>query len=479
MRIDDSSVQVIEHSHGQTGLSHIHNVYFIAIVDEIWIYQPSFPLQKLGKDPVLKIRLPKSGQNIRGYIDELHPHSINHLLIAFLGIEEILLVTCDDGDVIGFRVDEIQRAIERRLEPDSAENEYATDVRHFFLENVGKSAWGLAVHTEARKIAVSANTHNVTVFEFGLATDGDEEEEDELVSSSSAEIMRKSRKQDRSYVLSGQLQNIPCVAFCNSGEDPEGRFLACGDINGLTYIWDLLQRTMVEVERLEFCAETYSQSSCACSRTRHYPHSGQSIIRVPATWMLTGVVWGLAWLSKAAFRKYPPPIDDILGISGLATPRGKLLSPQTSQPSDASDMRTCVPNCAPLFVPVAARRDPISNPVASYGLTGSEDDANAMDESADVVDEDQQEEAGGGLDDSSESDMEQSPGEDMEDPDEDIVVSPEMEEDDEAEEGEDESDVLQGLLEEEEQEDMIVPQISEPPDRVKYNSQKHPCSVTH
>lgn len=454
-------------SPGQTGLSHVHNIYSIAIGDEVWIYQPSFPLQKLGKDPVLKIRLPKSGRNVSGYMDELHPHNVNHLLVTFLGIEEILLVTCDDGDTIGFRVDEIQRAIERRLEPDSAENVYATDIRHFFLENVGKSSWGLAVHTEARKIAVSANTHNVTVFEFGLATDGDDEGEDEgeaeespadedkPVSYSSADIMRNSRKQDRSYVLPGQLQNIPCVTFCNTGEDPEGRFLACGDINGLTYIWDLLLRTMIEIDRLEFCAASNGPSNCPCSIGHHYPHSGKSIIRISAILMLTGVVWGLAWLSKAAFRKYPLPVEDILGCKGLI-PEEKLLSRQTSQPVDASVMRTSVPNSVPEFVPVAARHDLGPNPLASSDVTDSEDDADAMDDSADVVDEDQEEDQSEVSDASSDRDTEQSSQEGIDDQDEDIAVSPAIEEDNEAEEFEDESDGAQEEFEDEEEVQVFV-----------------------
>lgn len=240
-------------------------------MDEVWVYQPSFPLQKLGKDPILKIRLPQSAPNLTGYIDLQCPHSVNHLLVTFLGIEEILLVTCDDGDVIGFRIEEIQQAIERRLDPDSPENVY-TDVRHFLNENVGMSAWGLAVHTEARKIAVSANTHEITVFEYALASGQTENEENELAT----EAMRTSRKQDRRYNLAGQLENIPCVTFCNTGDDPEGRFLACGDITGLTYIWDLRHRKMIEVNKLEFCTASSHDHRCVCATniSRHFPHSG-------------------------------------------------------------------------------------------------------------------------------------------------------------------------------------------------------------
>ena len=273
----------------QTGLSHVHNLYFIAIVDEVWIYQPSFPLQKLGKDPVLKIQLPKSGSNLPGYLDSRHPHSVNHLVVTFLGIEEIILVTCDDGDVVGFRVDEIQKAIERRLEPDCAEDVYATDVRHFFLKNVGKSAWGIAVHTEARKIAVSANTHNVTVFEFALTSErkdeqrdsGDsEDDERESDSSTGAESVLESRKQDRAYTLHGQRDNIPCVTFCNTPDDSEGRYLACGSINGMIHIWDLQLREVLELDQVDYCTAFRPRSHCLCGTrfVHRYPHSGWSLL---------------------------------------------------------------------------------------------------------------------------------------------------------------------------------------------------------
>ena len=270
----------------QTGLSHVHNLYFIAIVDEIWLYQPSFPLQKLGTEPLLKIRPPKSGQNLPGYLDTRQPHSINHLLVTFLGIEEIVLVTCDDGDVIGFRVDEIQRAIERRLEPDCAEDVFATDVRHFFLKNVGKSAWGIAVHTEARKIAISANTYKVTVFEFALASEGNNKQDDcgdagggeaESDSSTKGETVLQSRKQDRAYTLHGQRDNIPCVTFCNTPDDPEGRYLACGAINGMIHVWDLHRREVLELDQIDYCTSFRPSSQCSCLTRfeNRYPHSGQ------------------------------------------------------------------------------------------------------------------------------------------------------------------------------------------------------------
>ncbi len=250
------------------------------------MYEPSYPLQHLGGEASLKLRLPKSSGAKRGAVDLSHPHNVNHLIVAFLGVEEIFLVACDDGDVLGFRIDEIHQAIERRRESDCPGTIYGNDVRHFFLKNVGKSAWGLAVHTEARKIAVSANTYCVMVFEFGLASKDEEKDQQQASDGVGLPLSPSPRDQDRSYTLSGQHGNIPCVAFCNTGEDPEGRFLACGDITGVTYIWDLhphphLHRPrMLETDRIGFCTANFRGQSpdchCSMSYVREYPHSGQS-----------------------------------------------------------------------------------------------------------------------------------------------------------------------------------------------------------
>ena len=152
----------------QTALSQVYNLYFIACVDTIHVYQPSFPDQKLSGRPDLILRPPKSRPGLRGTIDPPNPHSITHLIVDFLGTEEILLVSCDDGDVVGYHIHLIQQAIETQLVSDTFERN-ARDVRNFFHKNVGLSAWGLSVHCEARLIAVSANTHRVTIYAFALA----------------------------------------------------------------------------------------------------------------------------------------------------------------------------------------------------------------------------------------------------------------------------------------------------------------------
>jgi hypothetical protein len=134
-----------------TALSQLYNLYFVACNNTIQVHQPSFPDQNPASDPGLILHPPVSAQTGPG-IDPGHPHSITRILVDYLGNDEILLLTCDDGDVVGYRTAEIQRALERRantLEPAIKE-----DVHVFLHRNVGASAWGLAIHREARIIAI-------------------------------------------------------------------------------------------------------------------------------------------------------------------------------------------------------------------------------------------------------------------------------------------------------------------------------------
>ncbi|KAH8631798.1 mitochondrial carrier [Alternaria alternata] len=112
-----------------------------------------FPDQNLPSEAELVLHPPKTGVVGQG-IDPSNPHSITRILVDYLGSEEILLLACDDGDVIGYRIQEVQRVLEHRTNLQEPIND---DSIHVFLHrNVGASAWGLAVHREARIIAISA-----------------------------------------------------------------------------------------------------------------------------------------------------------------------------------------------------------------------------------------------------------------------------------------------------------------------------------
>ena len=224
----------------------------------IHVYQPSFPSQSVS-EPELVIHPPSTGQSGPGIFIDNH-RSINRILVDYLGNEEILLLARDDGDVVGYRTGEIHRALERRIIQEEPASE--ADIHVFLLRNVGASAWGLAVHREARIIAISANTHRITVIAFALAVPaGDPARETENV-----------------FTLQGR-GNIPAISF----NDEYGDFLLSCSIDGETILWNLRDRTWVSLFKAGFCVYAKGLeppgdrvfgrgNSCGCPDSLNYIH---------------------------------------------------------------------------------------------------------------------------------------------------------------------------------------------------------------
>ncbi len=243
----------------QTALSQRHNLLFVASQDTVHVFEPEYPNQSLIQGPILVIVLPRTAVRRRGHINPSHPHAINHLIVSDLGNDEILLLACDDGDVIAFRVRSIRRAAQRDLNETVCP---APGLDAYFIENVGLSAWGLAVHKGARLIAVSANTHEITVFAFALrngsSSDSDPDTDNNATFIRALQQNSKWNAVEKPYdpeqrslrnlkvCLTGHYTNIPSIAFCNSETDRDGRFLASTDIAGNTFVWDVWRQTRVE-----------------------------------------------------------------------------------------------------------------------------------------------------------------------------------------------------------------------------------------
>ncbi|KAI0107533.1 hypothetical protein GGR51DRAFT_559336 [Nemania sp. FL0031] len=146
-----------------TALSQHYNIYAAAYGSAIHISRVrSCVDHSLPPRPDLILRPPVSKEALRvgGYLDHLKPHQMNHLIMADLGDEEILLLARDDGDVAAYYTSHIEAALERGAPGD----DNPTIVKPFFHQNVGRSAWGLAVHKQSRLIAVGNNNHEVHVF---------------------------------------------------------------------------------------------------------------------------------------------------------------------------------------------------------------------------------------------------------------------------------------------------------------------------
>jgi CRT10 len=247
-----------------TALSQRYNLYFVALETLIRVYQPRFPFQTLGEKPVLIIPPALAEPNAQGYIDSRQAHTINHMIVGDLGKEEILLVATDSGNVAAYHTKAIRDATEK--DPYKYSTDARSDfvgVRAFFTHWVHESAWGLAIHKEARMIAVSANTPyytpaqddhaKITVFAFALTSqlgsdykvgDNDpsrplEQLEWKTCEPNPCEPWLSDRRHNYKTVLSDHIDNIPNISFVNSSHDRDGCWLVSTDIGGRMKLWHI------------------------------------------------------------------------------------------------------------------------------------------------------------------------------------------------------------------------------------------------
>ena len=247
-----------------TALSQRYNLYFVALETSIRVYQPRFPFQTLGEKPSLTIPPTLAEPNAQGYIDARQSHTINHIIVGDLGTEEILLVATDSGNVAAYHTKSIRDAVEK--DPYKYSTDARSDfvgVRAFFSHWVHESAWGLAIHKEARMIAVSANTQyhvpaqddhaKITVFAFALTgqVDAENKADDDDSSQPLEQLEWKAwvpnpyepwlgdRSHNYKTVLSGHIDNIPNISFINSSHDRDGSWLLSTDIGGRMKLWHI------------------------------------------------------------------------------------------------------------------------------------------------------------------------------------------------------------------------------------------------
>ena len=260
-------------------LSQYWNLYFIACGPSIRVHRPGknilygtdadqssrdgYPQSHaLGSSPPISFIPANEMPHNLGYIDRGNPLDINQILIGNLGDEEILLCSTDNGNVAAYHTKGIEDMFRKRDELESEVGqqkeqgmEEPDNFRPFFCENVGSSAWGLAIHSEARMIAVSSNTHTIDLFAFALERTISKAEDTELSTASqvagrwnslsfhrqASEVLKElaSREKNVHVSLKGHSENIPSVAFCNIEEYPAKVVLASTDIRGDLKLWTI------------------------------------------------------------------------------------------------------------------------------------------------------------------------------------------------------------------------------------------------
>lgn len=170
-----------------TALSQHYDLYFVAYMDYVHVYRLGRGIRvALGEPEAVldpKNSTTEMSKHVSGDINPRCPHEMNHMVVGELGDQEILVVCRDNGDVEAWYTATIAEYIQRNRRATKGQDrtkglgqrpdriQQQPHPRHFFAENVGQSAWGLAVHKKSRLIAVSSNAHEVTVFAFALNGD--------------------------------------------------------------------------------------------------------------------------------------------------------------------------------------------------------------------------------------------------------------------------------------------------------------------
>lgn len=218
----------------------------------------------LGSQPEMIVHPVMNEPQAPGYIDRSRPHTINNIIVDDLGVDEVLLLVTDSGNVTGYNVEAIFSAINRYTKLKHKRPFDDVELKPFFAENVGQSAWGLATHKFARLVAVSANTGEITVFAFAmvdleagtddLSTVSDIPGldpglgqlgqpwviiEDDIQLCELKKIMPDHRTQNLRLIYTGHFENIPCVSFANFDLDPNGVWMVSTDIFNRVLVWQI------------------------------------------------------------------------------------------------------------------------------------------------------------------------------------------------------------------------------------------------
>ncbi|CAG8552154.1 4932_t:CDS:2, partial [Ambispora leptoticha] len=192
------------------------SLFFIARKDEIWVYDISMLAGKDKPKPIRKLKTLCSEQPSDDIINEepFGGSEINAIKVGKLGIEEALVAANGRGVFIWFTSMLHKAPI------------------HFCNES---STWGIAMHGPSRLLAVSANSHVITVYDLrdGLpdsvaTTEEDTDKDINSVPNKNPLLL------EPKICLRGHEHNIPNIAF-----SPDGKFLVSCSIDNTCNVWNV------------------------------------------------------------------------------------------------------------------------------------------------------------------------------------------------------------------------------------------------
>ncbi|KAK3341170.1 hypothetical protein B0T25DRAFT_333045 [Lasiosphaeria hispida] len=238
-----------------TALSQRYNLYFTAYQDKIYVYQPKRAPQILPAPTlILSPRRTKATRLLQGVIDRYFGHQINNMVVGNLGNFEVLFFVYDDGDVGAYYTHTIVRCIKLNSSNGPSHGTGGAPPRQavpkeFFHDNVGLSAWGLAIHEQSRLLAVSSNRREVTVFAFATSDNPVRGESPKADNSpkvwsgqTALELERHFQSRTRTWRIvlptGAEGHYMPSIAFCNDETGYADKVVGV-DIQGNTWILDI------------------------------------------------------------------------------------------------------------------------------------------------------------------------------------------------------------------------------------------------
>ncbi|KAF9929036.1 hypothetical protein BGZ67_006611 [Mortierella alpina] len=210
---------------------------YLADSNKILVYHFSTLTPSGPPTLIKKFSDPRCTDDVRSGL-QLNDKTINILHIGYLGTEEVLVTADEAGDVCVWFTMNLQR------EP--------------LLLSVTESAWGVAIHSEKRLIAVSSNAHTATIFHCGLDTqlsrqdllaDLDRHETAESLHrpqpTGTEPVSSSPWEQTSQQILRGHGHNIPCVTF-----SPCGEFVATASVDQTCRTWRLSDGKQIQQKSL-------------------------------------------------------------------------------------------------------------------------------------------------------------------------------------------------------------------------------------
>ncbi|CAI2165438.1 13584_t:CDS:10 [Funneliformis geosporum] len=196
------------------------NIMFVAKTDIIYVYRLGLLDYKPGV-PIKELKCP---------IDEsLKSRTINAIKVGNIGNEEVLVSVDDLGDVFVWFTANL----------DKNPIQFNNDV----------STWGIALHGPKRLLAVSANSHSITIFNLQKSVqffNDSGEEESHTPKTYASEISDDDALGGKAKsVLQGHENNIPNICFSACG-----RFLVSCSIDNTCRLWNVKNGELIQTKVL-------------------------------------------------------------------------------------------------------------------------------------------------------------------------------------------------------------------------------------